>query len=352
MRTTARYSLGTWLAHVLVVMTVVWLALFLIHVSLPNVRPGADLVYNAKTRIIASEHLFPDNAPRRVVLIGNSKTLAGFDPVLFDSLSGFATSSYNCGLPNNTRVTDHVEAMCGTGQAPTHVLLQIGWSDRPPESASFFQPRIDDTAWMERLFPFRKLPRNLFIFLLRAREKGGVVSFYRYADEQVATMKRQRGYYFIEGQSHFPGNRLPEGFTLATDKPNTVAARDVRTDVPEFQHLRDLAERYGFVVYLVPSQYRESEYAPPPPVNRHTAEVLAPYPRFAVVGPDYVRLPNKYFADPVHLNPEGAAEYTRLLHQIVAPKILNDPTPAACPVVPVADQQSAQSTLPRPTTAD
>ena len=40
MRTTARYSLGTWLARVLVVMAVVWLALFLIHVSLPNVRPG------------------------------------------------------------------------------------------------------------------------------------------------------------------------------------------------------------------------------------------------------------------------------------------------------------------------
>src|SRR5437763_5699221 len=82
MRTTARYSLGTWLARVLVVMAVVWLALFLIHVSLPNVRPGAELVSNAKTRIIASERLFPDNARRRVVLLGNSKTLAGFDPVL------------------------------------------------------------------------------------------------------------------------------------------------------------------------------------------------------------------------------------------------------------------------------
>ena len=315
-------SVRRWVCGVVAVFAGVWVALYVVHVSFPNIRPGAEMVYDAKVRTITHSRVFPEGAKIRVAMFGNSKTLSGFDAMLFDSLSGGATYSYNVGLPNWTEIVDNVEAMCRQGQAPTHVLLQFPWTEKPQKKGDVLHPGINDSLWMDRLFPFRKLPRNLFIFLMRSREKGGVRAFYRYADEQVRLMSEQRGYYFIEGQSHYEGGRLPDDFAVGTDRPNLVNVREVSTGGAEFERLRALSERHGLVVWLVPSYFRVGEYAEPPTLNKEAVAALGAYPRFGVVGPDYLRLPNRFFADPVHLNPEGAAEYTRKLWELVGRRIV------------------------------
>ena len=43
------------------------------------------------------------------------------------------------------------------------------------------------------------------------------------------------------------------------------------------------------------------------------------HPRFTPAGPNYFLFANRYFSDPVHLNPEGARVYTRRLAEILAP---------------------------------
>ena len=111
-------------------MASIWLALYAIHAALPNIRPGADVVYEAKFRFIQTQQVFPPNAPIRVAMFGNSKTLAGFDPISFDTLAGGRVHSYNAGLPNWEEFVDNLEVLCARGQAPKHVLLQIAWSDR------------------------------------------------------------------------------------------------------------------------------------------------------------------------------------------------------------------------------
>ncbi len=308
------------LAMAMGVVTGLWLLFAGINTALPYIGPGADVVYLAKNQLIRSGALFRREAPVKVVIFGNSQVLSGFQPELFDSLSGGSVSSYNLGLPDYLLFIANLEDLCKRGERPTHVLMMFPWPDTPKKSFSLFKPGIDDKRVMDALFPFRRLPRNLVLFAARARSRGGLLTYYRECRRQTQAMLAQKGYYFIEGQSHYPGHRLPDDFRLQKDDPSQPFLRSAATDVPAFQRMTALMERYDLQVIFVPRYFREGEVAPAEPQSALAAR-LAQYPRFAVLGTDYWLLPNRYFSDPTHLNGDGAAHFTRRLWALVGPTL-------------------------------
>lgn len=301
-----------------------WVALYVVDRALPFVRTGFRIVYGAKVEEERSGRLWPASVPasRRAVIFGNSKVLSGFLPARFDHAiereARLQVESYNMGLPNEQHFVDDLERLVQAGQSPRRVFLTVvpSESDKPISPFRFVP---DDEAVIDRVFPFRRLPKDAVLFATMAGRRGGFSAFYRYGEATVERMRRNRGYYFIEGQSHYANDRIPDDLRIEADRPQIVAQRSILTSSREFQRLNRLGEKCGLRYYIVPSYFREGEFADPPRENAGLRKALRPYPLFQVVGPDYLRLPNHCFSDPVHLNPEGAQIYTDSLANLIAP---------------------------------
>lgn len=296
-----------------------WVAFYLSSRALPYVQPGSVIIYAAKENLERGGELYPASVPSssRLLIFGNSKVLTGFVPAAFDSLLCLPIYSYNMGKPDESHFAADLEYLARRGQTPRRILLTLPWSLDPAISPA------GDSEIMDRLFPFRRLPRDLILFFLLAPRHGGLAASYRYAGQAVRTMERDRGWYFIENESHSANNRLPDKLRLGGDRPGTIDDPAFAPRGIEFKRLNDLAEKFDIGMYIVPSYHRVGELAPSPEVASGVAARMRAFPRFKVVGPDYFLFANRYFSDPVHLNPEGARLYTRKLAEIMAP-VLRD----------------------------
>ena len=319
-----------WLASLgwfLFLLTTLWIVFYTAWRELPFVRAGAAIIYSAKDDQERRGVIFPPQVPvsSRVIVFGNSKVLTGFIPDVFDrqiasEVYSSRVYSSNMGKPDEPWFVHDLALLAARGQAPHNVLVTLPWATGTA-SANPFQFPPDDSRLMGDLFPFRKLPRDLVLFGMLSRDRGGIPAYYRYGEQAVQSMQRNRGWYFIDGQSHFPGDRLPDNFHLGTDRPGVIDEPAFLPRGPEFARLNQLAAEYSMRVFLVPSYHREGELSPSPPYASSVAERMAGFPRFTVAGPNYFLFPNRYFSDPVHLNPEGAALYTTRLAGILAPAL-------------------------------
>jgi hypothetical protein len=280
-----------------------WIVFFTLDKAFPYMRSGADTIYRAKVKMLRG------GLDADLVIFGNSKVLSGFVPAQFDRV--LQTHSYNLGLPDEQRFIANLEELAASGSPPRIVVLTITQVaiDQP---TGLFRYLNNDRAIVDRLFPFRHLPRDMTLFLLRSRTRGGPAMFYRTSGQIIGNVQRDRGYYFIEGQSHYPGNRIPSDFHLPSDRPDFVNAR-ATLNSSNLTRLRATADRYSMQIWFVPSYFRPGEYAPPPSQNHELADMVRASPRFHLAGPDYWLLPLECFADGAHLNPDGAKEYTKRL---------------------------------------
>lgn len=320
-------STGWSLARFGLVLAAIWLVLFVTWRALPHIRPGHSQIYEMKQREVDGGRIFPVDDRLRVIVFGNSRVLSGFIPGLFDSLSGDRVVSYNLGLPDSGQFIEEIETLVARGQSPTHVVLTIPWSgrDRPPAHAILQNDRLV----MDSLFPFRYVIRDLAQFVVRAASRGGIAHFYRHNIELVERARSDRGYFFIENQSHHAGHRLPDDFRTDGETPETPWVRDVSYRGPVFDRLVDVTRREGIVLVMAPTYYREGLYAPAPS-NEKARQGLADE-AITLAGPDYWLYPNRYFSDPTHLNREGADLHTRRLWDLLQPYILPGLRAAATP---------------------
>jgi hypothetical protein len=293
---------------------IVWLVLYGIHSMLPGIRSGGDQVYETKLRYVADQQLFPSDAKQRVVIFGDSRVLSGFIPSTFDRLSSNRVASYNLGLPNATHFVSELEQLVQRGETPTHVLLTVPWDTAP--IPSWYDRLRDDDRLMQQLFPFRRLPRDSMLFLTRARSRGGIVVYYEEVLRLLEKMIAERGYHFIESQSHYPNHRLPEGFRLDSDNPSLVDSRRIVLEGANYTKLMELQRRAGFQILFVPPFVREGSRAPTVPDEDRVRFLRSQ--GIQVAGPDYWVLPDRCFSDPVHLNPEGAQIYTTRLWELLS----------------------------------
>lgn len=302
-------------------LAVLWLVFFAAWHSLPYVRPGTDVIYAAKEKNELQGRVFraplPDALPDagRLIVFGNSKVLTGFIPDVFDQevrpvIPGIY--SVNMGKPDESRFVRDLEILARHRQLPSRIVLTLPWSTTA--RGPFLR---DDEAVASTLFPFRRLPRDLVLFWALAPFHGGAAAFYRHAETAVINMTTNRGWYFIEGQSHFPGHRLPDDFSLASDTADRIDDPAFIPSGPEFAQLCKFADQQNVRYYIVPSYHRTGEMAPPPPQAASVAGRLRGYRNFTVLGPNYFLFPPRYFSDPVHLNPEGAKLYTRELARLL-----------------------------------
>lgn len=307
------------------VCAVVWIALYALYIKFPYLQSGSDIVTAAKRSYSLTHPLFDNDARIRILVFGDSQTLAAFNPKIFDeqlAREGITdkAQSFNEGLPGERRFVLYLEQMLASGIRPTHVLVPFS-PVKEDQEVTWSEWLRHDKMIVDTLFPFRTLPRDLALFLFSAIGQGGISEMYRRNAQVAQQVASDRGYFFIKGQSHFPGDRLPDDYRLATDTPNQVSSRHIDTSQSGFAKLASLAHRYGFKVIIFPSVYRSGQWAPALP--RESAGV-ADFPQFTNVGEDYWLIPPRYFSDPIHTNISGAEIYSTRLAALLAPVLRRD----------------------------
>ena len=306
----------------------IWVALYAVWVGFPYLQPGSIIVENAKRSYSLTHPLFDADAKIRILVFGNSKTLAGFNPKVFDTnlaLDGLTAKvqSVNEAIPGDRRFVGYLEQLLEAGARPTHVLVQF-YPIPEDHEVSWREWLRHDKMIVDTLFPFRTLARDFTLFVFAAIGHGGLTGFYHDSALEAEQVIRDRGYYFLKGQSHFPGDSLPDGFSLPTDTPTRVGFRELDMTVPAFGRLADLSRRYGFKVVFFPPVYRTGELAPAAVRAPGPASVAAGLSNFSILGEDYWLMPTHYFSDPVHPNRIGAEIYSKRLAALLAPVLEQD----------------------------
>jgi hypothetical protein len=300
----------------------VWISLYALYIRLPYLQSGSDIVAMAKRSHSLTHPLFDNDAHIRILVFGDSKTLAAFNPRVFDDqlaqdgISG-KVQSVNEGLPGESRFVIYLEQLLASGVRPTHILAQFSPVEADHET-TWSEWLQHDKMIVDTLFPFRTLPRNLALFLFSAPGHGGISEFYRESERLAEQVIRDRGYFFIKGQSHFQGDRLPDDYRLATDTPTSTLSRAIDTTSIAFARLFALSQRYGFKVIFFPAPYRTGEFAPAP-IRQPAVADIAARPEFVIAGEDYWLMPPYYFSDPIHTNTSGAEIYSARLASLLAP---------------------------------
>lgn len=307
-------SLSAAMIRFVVAVAAVWILLFSLQRLLPFVQNGAAAVNQIKYQM-ATARLFDAADRYRLLAFGNSKTLAGLNPEIFEHEFGDHAHVVNLGNPGTERFVDLLEKALSAGNRPTHVLLQQ--LPKRIEEETIWSTIKDNKAMINLLFPFRNYVRDAIVFVFEARSPFNLARHYRSNADQVTQLIADRGYYFIKSQSRYPDDRLPADYSLPTDQPRTIFQRNVDTGAPEFQRLYQLAEQYDFDILLVPTVYRRGEYAVPNPQEAVLTAALRSFRRIRVIGLPYLLYDPEYFSDPVHLNPIGAGRYSRELATVV-----------------------------------
>ena len=298
----------------------VWIALYLIWRELPELRNGADAIAAAKVQEVLTQPIFTTDGPR-VLAIGDSRILAGFNPAVFDADSPPGTSSFNMARPGNSDFLILLEGMLANGVRPNWLLVEV-----PPTGEhhlTWLDYAKHDALTIRALFPFRDLPRDLVVFLITSAREGGPLAAYRNNAATVAKMIRDRGYYFIKGQSMFPSGALPDDFKVPGDGLHPISELTPDPGAPAFATLRSLAAKYGFKVVFIPSVYRQTEM-PGSASQPDDLRAIAGLPGFYKIGDGRWTLPPGDFSDVVHLNQAGAGLYSKRLADILGPILRAD----------------------------
>ncbi|SAL86420.1 hypothetical protein AWB74_07695 [Caballeronia arvi] len=301
------------LALFLALSVLVWLGLWAAWRAVPFVRPGSDLISEAKFERLSRQALFNSGDKMRVLVFGNSKTMAGFRPALFDSLMGPHVRSVNLAIPGDSRFLPVLKAALEAGNRPTHIVLTEPW-DALQQPPGVLARLTDDAALANAIAPFRQFPRDLTLFVFQSHLR--VTAEYRRARDEAEQMLRDRGWYFIKSQSHYAHDQLPSGYHLPTDLPNKLYERELVDRSLVHDELFALARQYDFTIIFVPLNRRVGQSAPPPAADARRVKTISRHPHVVVIGPDYYTYPAPSFADPVHLNPEGSVHYTQDLAQL------------------------------------
>jgi hypothetical protein len=291
-----------------------WLLLFATSVMLPFIKPGSDIIAAAKFKNMVTERMFGPQDRYRVMLFGHSKLLASARPRELDATMGPGFRSYNLGLPGEPRFLPILESALRAGNIPTHVLLTLPW-DAKEEPGGVLDALRDDSAIASLVMPFRTLPRDAALFAFQNRNH--LAEAVREVDVQRQGMLEQRGWYFIKSQSRYENDRLPDDYTLPTDRPTRIEVRQLPDKSFVRQRLERLAQQYGFQILLIPVTSRIGEYARAPISDQARFATISTEPLIRIVGPDYLSYPPAYFADPQHMNPDGARVYTADLARLL-----------------------------------
>lgn len=306
----------------LFVFLICYVLLFCLHANFPYIESGVSRITRLKHDIALNGSPFKSSNGLKVMVFGNSKVLSGFIPSQFDrelAARGMApVESYNFGLPGDDRFVSDFENMVARGNVPDVVLVSIPWPAAPEPSPNLFHFAEHEQKIMDRLFPFRKLPRD-FLIMASLADWNPSAFHDQYVNNEtiLRQMEIDRGYYFIARESHYKNDELPADLRFPTDTPYTKLHRDIPMG-PIFDHLMALFAAHKVKCLFIPTYFREGQYAPADAVRSATHQNFGSSPDMDVLGPDYFLYPNRLFSDFNHMNPQGAETYTHDVATLVA----------------------------------
>jgi hypothetical protein len=305
---------------------VLWLIFYGMFRAYPYLSSGAEVIYRAKIDQEIGGTVFPESSNlRKVLVFGDSEVLAGFVPDEFDKLAasdGLNLYSYNSGYPARGSFVPELQTMVQKASGvPNILLLTLPWAPNK-EGSNAFRLLQNDHDIADRLFPFRYLARDTLSFLVTSRERGGPTKFYGECQSNTAKMLRDRGYYFISEQSHYPNDSLPDDFHLGTDTPGAIEARTSYYESEELNELNRIVVEHNIRCYYIPTYARKGSIAAAPDTNLLFAKFLSQHTSCQLLGPDYYLYPNRMFSDSVHLNRLGAKVYTEDIFRLVAKQMI------------------------------
>ncbi|MCP5106654.1 MAG: DUF1574 domain-containing protein [bacterium] len=315
----------------------VMVVLNIVGVKAGNVyKDGASVICESKRDFVRSGGIPHEKDKKNILFMGSSQILSGIKPLLFDRLCGGAVHSYNLALPALSigpyyfQLNDYLK----TNPPPDNILLELrinldgnvamfdhyanqgisGWD----EMASYFWNVKNKGVVLNYFFPIRMYKYRVLPYLRDAFLRPAALSRLRARNGDIVTrMREDRGYYFIREQALFPDLRLPEGYKVKNEKEMDDGARFDPFFDPYVKKFFDLAEERRIKVLLIQPAYRVGQFRQYETMPPQYSVLLQEYGNVTIApngwkGKFYE---NRYFADLVHLNPEGADHYTHEIYK-------------------------------------
>ncbi|UCC39603.1 MAG: hypothetical protein JSV96_17785 [Candidatus Aminicenantes bacterium] len=295
-------------------------------------KDGASIICESKRNFVRSGNLIYTENNKNILFMGNSRVLSGIQPLLFDSLSGGETLSYNLALPALSigpyyfQLRDYLENY----PPPDCILLELkintgrnlalfdhyanqgtsGWK----EMYSYLLNVENKGAVLNYFFPIRMYKNYIPKYLLYSIfDHDALSKTHKHNMSIVNQMMADRGYYLIKEQALFPDLRLPEGYGI---KKRERAKKGFQFDPfkdPYVKKFFNLTQERKIRVQLIQPVYRINQFLQYETVPYQFQIILEKF-KNVIVAPNGWKAKfydNSYFADLVHLNPEGAQRYTR-----------------------------------------
>jgi hypothetical protein len=290
-------------------------------------KDGASIICETKRQSVRDGRLGGKQGAPNVVILGDSRVLAGVIPEVFDNAVGRAMHSTNLALPalpigpDLYVLRDYVER----NGAPAFVVLRLrsavegsvffdlyaNQGSTLPEVLSYAFERRETSILLYRFNPIAMYDSQFRSWLGDALLRPGAVDALRASNEtRVSQMLLDRGYYNIREQQLFPGGRLPDDYDTGPAPAETPFDLEDDPYVPAFfEYTRKLGIRVLLVE--VPSRKLPVAERTEMPAYYHAALERYPNVHMAREGWRQKKYPNRLFSDVTHMNPEGARIFTK-----------------------------------------
>lgn len=288
---------------------------------------GAGIVCAAKRVAVRDGRLGGKPGATNIVSLGDSRVLAGMIPDVFDAAVGRGVYSTNLALPalpigpDLYVLRDYVER----SGAPAFVILYLRPTGKEEvffdhyanqgstlaEVLSYAFERRDTGVLMSRLNPMAMYDYPFREWLRDAILRPQAIDALRASNEAIVTqMLLDRGYYNIREQQLFSNGRVPDDFETSPWPPEEPFELD---DDPYMPAFFEYARAQGIHVLLVEVPSRRPLAAERNAMPNYYRDALERYAnvRMAKEAWRVKKYPNRLFSDVTHVNPEGAALFTR-----------------------------------------
>lgn len=276
-------------------------AVFLLHHSNVYFKDGASAIYRAKLKAIKSKELTFGANKKKIIFIGNSKILAGIQPLLFDSLFAQKTSSLNLALGGKS-ASDGMEMLTELDVDFDILVIHDNfpfYSIDQPETQNFLK--------------FNNYFKDIYYFFVRSKVKGvSFVEWYNKTREECQRMIEDKGYYFIESQAEYSNLKLPEDYRLVTDTPLKEYQFPITNFISDDKFI-DFIKSNKLTVFVIPNYFRKGEFMESQKgrISNSQKKYFEKMNIHYLDSLSYYSYPNSNYSDHTHLNEYGARIYTR-----------------------------------------
>lgn len=255
-----------------------------------------------------------------VIVLGDSRLLAAFDPEVFDAATNGKALSYNFALPASTSGV-HLELLrelLAAGVKPDRIIL--GFSAYTPGRIQVKDYRAVGVRSVGEVARMVAEPRGAnvlqdWLLPLKRFQKGWMQMLNARLldpakDVQLQETRRKFASDLLARRGFFPNRPNPSTLEARKSEPNQLDA-DVRSD-PATTEILNLAEKNQIPVFLVRPPVRPTAQIGSDRLLTEFHEIASEHPgvTLSVTTDVPLVLPVEEFADQVHVTSEGARSFT------------------------------------------